>query len=411
MRNRAVLIFAALVAGLLAGLALRALGEIGQVVASALKPAGQLWLNGLRMTLTPMVFCLMTVGAAGIARAADAGRLVAWTLVLFAGLLFAGSILGAVSAEALMALWPVRPIGAPPAIAAISTGEGGLLASLIDLLPINPVASAAQSAMAPLIVFAAIFGAAISRLQDAPRESLLNVMRAVGDAMLIIVGWVLKLAPIGVFALALGAASSVGLAAAAGLIQYSLLLSGVLGLGLIVALTLGLVSGVGPTRFLRAVAAPASLAASTQSSMACLPALVKAARDDLGLPPAFVGALMPMAVTVFRFGNVVGGVSAGLIGARLFGIEPTLTQIIVAICIGVLTNVGVMGLPGPAVLLASYGPIFVALGAPLEALTLLVAIDTLPDILDTTSNVTADLAVTALVSRHAGVGAIESEAG
>jgi len=145
--------------------------------------------------------------------------------------------------------------------------------------------------------------------------------------------------------------------------------------------------------------------------MACLPALVKAARDDLGLPPAFVGALMPMAVTVFRFGNVVGGVSAGLIGARLFGIEPTLTQIIVAICIGVLTNVGVMGLPGPAVLLASYGPIFVALGAPLEALTLLVAVDTLPDILDTTSNVTADLAVTALVSRHAGVGAIESEAG
>ncbi len=135
--------------------------------------------------------------------------------------------------------------------------------------------------------------------------------------------------------------------------------------------------------------------------MACLPALVKAAQEDLGLPPALVGVLMPMAVTVFRFGNVVGGVSAGLIGARLFGIDPGLPQIILAICVGVLTNIGVMGLPGPAVLLASYGPIFIALGAPIEALFLLLAVDTLPDILDTTANVTADLAVTAIIGRVA----------
>ena len=110
---------------------------------------------------------------------------------------------------------------------------------------------------------------------------------------------------------------------------------------------------------------------------------------------------MPLAVTTFRFGNVFGGVAAGLIGAHLFGIHPGVGQILLAIVIGVLTNVGVIGLPGQAVLFAAYGPIFTALGTPIEALTLIIAVFTLPDILDTTCNVTADLAATSLIARLA----------
>jgi len=103
-------------------------------------------------------------------------------------------------------------------------------------------------------------------------------------------------------------------------------------------------------------------------------------------------------------------VSAGLIGARLFGVDPGLSQIALAVGVGVLTNIGVMGLPGPAVLLASYGPIFVALGAPLEALTLLIAVDAIPDILDTTCNVTADLATSAVIARRSGLRSVDREA-
>ncbi len=400
--SRTVWIVLALITGLGAGIVLRAAGPSGLGVAEAIRPIGQLWLNALQMTLTPLVFCLMTVGVAGAARAAGTGRLVAVALAAFIGLLFAGSMLGAAAAEGFLALWPVHAIRSAPALSALTTnGSPSLVSEILTLVPTNPVAAAAQSAMTPLIVFAAFFGAAISRLSGEDGDRLIGFFRAAGDALLTIVGWVLRLAPLGIFVLAVGAAASVGLAAAGGLIQYALLLSAVLALGVVAALGLGLASGVGPGRFLRAVAAPAALAASTQSSMACLPALVKAAQEDLGLPPALVGVLMPMAVTVFRFGNVVGGVSAGLIGARLFGIDPGLPQIILAICVGVLTNIGVMGLPGPAVLLASYGPIFIALGAPIEALFLLLAVDTLPDILDTTANVTADLAVTAIIGRVA----------
>jgi Na+/H+-dicarboxylate symporter len=160
-------------------------------------------------------------------------------------------------------------------------------------------------------------------------------------------------------------------------------------------------AGVPPARFFRAALGPQALAASTQSSMACLPALVQAA-ESFELPRPFVATIMPLAVTTFRFGNVCGGVAAGLIGAQLFGIHPGIATISMAILIGVLTNIGVIGLPGQAVLLAAYGPIYTALGAPIESLTLLIAVFTLPDILDTTCNVTADLAATVLIARLGG---------
>jgi Na+/H+-dicarboxylate symporter len=252
--------------------------------------------------------------------------------------------------------------------------------------------------MAPLIVFAAIFGVAVSKLPSTSRRVLIDFFKASADAMLIIVNWVLSAAPIGIFVLTFEAAANVGVGLALGLVQYVLLQSMVLSVGLICATLIGLSSGVRPWRFLKAALGPQALAASTQSSLACLPSLVQAA-EGLDLPRPFVATIMPLAVTTFRFGNVSGGVAAGLIGAHLFGIHPGVGPIVVAIVIGVLTNVGIIGLPGQAVLLAAYGPIFTALGTPIEALTLLIAVFTLPDILDTTCNVTADLAATALIAR------------
>jgi proton glutamate symport protein len=400
-RTRSILL--ALVAGLVCGLALRILIGPDSAVAIFLQPLGELWLNALRMALVPLVFCLMTAGVAGLAdTATGSGKQVGIAVAVFLTLLLAASVVGAGTAEALMSVWPVRPLDitltshssvpatAPPNFARV----------LVDLIPLNPVAAAAQGAMAPLIVFAAIFGIAISRLTSASRRLLTDFFRASADAMLIIVNWVLKVAPIGIFVLTFEATANIGIGLALGLVQYVLLLSMVLGVGLICATLIGFLSGVRPTRFLQGALGPQALAATTQSSMACVSSLIQAA-EALNLPEAFVATIMPLAVTTFRFGNVFGAVAAGLIGAHLFGIHPGIGPIALAIVISVLANIGVIGLPGQAVLLAAYGPVFTALGAPIEALTLLIAVFTLPDILDTTCNVTADLAVTALIARLA----------
>jgi Na+/H+-dicarboxylate symporter len=400
--SRTSSILLALIAGLLAGIVLRFFAGHDNAIAGFLQPVGELWLNALRMTLVPLVFCLMTSGVAGLAdTATGSGKHVAIAVSVFLTLLLAASLIGTGVGEALVTLWPVKPLDtALAAHSALAPPAPNIAKVLVSLVPVNPVAAAAEAAMAPLIVFAAIFGVAISRLPSASRRVLIDFFKASADAMLIIVNWVLSAAPIGIFVLTLEAAANVGLGLALGLVQYVLLLSMVLGVGLICATLLGLASGVRPAHFLRVALGPQALAATTQSSMACLPSLVQAA-ESLDLPRPFVATIMPLAVTIFRFGNVFGGVAAGLIGAHLFGIHPGAGPIALAVLIGVLTNVGVIGLPGQAVLLAAYGPIFSALGTPIEALTLIIAVFTLPDILDTTCNVTADLAATALIARIA----------
>ena len=395
-------IVAALVGGLAAGIGLRlAFGE-HTAFAAVLQPIGELWLNGLRMTLVPLVFCLMTSGMAGLAdTATGGGRLVGIAVTVFVTLLFIASFAGMLSAKALMLLWPVHPLGLAVPVVVATAAPPNFVAMLTSLIPVNPVAAAAEAAMAPLIVFAAIFGLAVSRLPPATRSLLVNFFSASADAMLVIVGWVLRVAPLGIFVLSFEAAASVGVGAALGVFQYVVLLSAVVVVGLVCATLIGLLSGVPPARFFRAALAPQALAASTQSSMACLPALVEAA-EALKLPRAFVGSIMPLAVTTFRFGNVFGGVAAGLIGAHLFGLNPGIGPIALAVLIGVLTNIGVIGLPGQAVLLAAYGPIFTALGTPIEALTLLIPVFALPDILVTVCNVTGHLGATSLVARLSG---------
>ena len=393
-RGQTLRLLAALVLGVAAGLLVRRMGWLG--AAAATGQLGQLWLNGLRMTLVPLVFCLMTAGVANIARTAAGGRVARVAVSVFLALLLLGSVLGVLTMLGLMRLWPVAALRV--AAAGSQVTPPSLLGEFVALVPSNPIAAAAEAAMAPLIVFAAVFGAAIARIEERWTTLLLEVLNAISAALLVVVGWVLRLAPAGIFCLLVATVATVGADGAKGLVQYAVLTSIVPAVGIVVAQIVGLFSGVGPLRFARAAATPQTLALTTQSSSACLPALLEAAAA-LELPPAILSAIVPLAVTTFRFGNVFTAVAVGLVGANLFGVHPTAAQIVTALLLGILTNVGSVGVPGAAVLLAAWGPIFLALGAPLEALTLYIAIITVPDMLITVGNVTADLAATALIAR------------
>jgi proton glutamate symport protein len=395
-RSQTLPLLVALVCAIAGGLLARRFGVHGVQTAQVLGQLGQLWLNGQRMPLVPLIFCLMATGVASIARTAAGGAVARIAIAVFAALLLLASVLGALIALGLTALWPIAALRAAVPAAA-TAAPPSLLAEFVSLVPSNPIGSAAEGAMAPLIVFAAIFGAATLRLRSTWATLLLDMLNAIAAAMLVIIGWVLRLAPIGIFCLLFATVTSVGTDAATGMLQYCLFASIVPLAGILIVEAVGLLSGVGPSRFARAALAPQTLAATTQSSTACLPALLEAA-TALHLPPPIVAAIMPLAVATFRFGNVIAAMGTGLFGANLFGIHPSAARIAAAAGIGILTNVGSVGVPGAAVLFAAWGPVFLALGAPLEALTLYVAVITVPDILITTANVTGDLAATSLIA-------------
>jgi proton glutamate symport protein len=157
--------------------------------------------------------------------------------------------------------------------------------------------------------------------------------------------------------------------------------------------------GVGLARFARAAMGPQAVAAGTTSSMATLPAMIEAAETGLDCPASVAGAVLPLAVSTFRFGNVILITGTALFAANAAGVHPNVAQIAIAGFVVILTNIGVVGLPAAAVLYAAEAPAFQAIGAPLELLPLLIALSAIPDILDTVCNVTADLAVTTVVRR------------
>jgi proton glutamate symport protein len=391
-----------LVGGIGLGVLLKAFAS-PEVIAAAqqLQPLGQLWLNALQMSLVPLVFCLMVCGVAAVARTTASGRMLGSTIGVFAGLLVLAGVLGVLLAWGLMALWPLAPTGRALLHAPVLAPQTpGLIEQLLGFVPVNPVAAAANGTMTPLVVFSAIFGAALASVRTSAADALLDMLKSAGDALLVIIGWVLRAAPVGVFLLALSAILHVGLGLAAGLLHFLAMLCIILVLGIVAAMLIGAYGGgVGLRRFAGAAFAPQALAVSTQSSMACLPVLLRSARERLGLPEALVDAVLPLAVSTFRFGNVLHGVSTALVAAWFCGLHPGPGQIALAIGVTILTNVGVVGVPGAAVVFAAFGPAFLIMGAPIELIALLLAVYTVPDILDTTANVTADLAATAVVAR------------
>jgi Na+/H+-dicarboxylate symporter len=275
------------------------------------------------------------------------------------------------------------------------------------MVPTNPIAAAANDAILPLIVFTTVFAFALTRLPDEPRLLLTRFFRAISDTMLVIINWVLWLAPLGVFALAYVVGARAGASAFGALLHYIFLVSSVGLTILILAYPVGVIGGrVSLPAFARAVAPSQAVAISTQSSLASLPAMLRGSHA-LGVPVAASGVILPLAVAVFRATGSGMNLAVALYVAHWFGVHLGPAQIAVGLAAGTLTTIGSVSLPGQISFVTSIAPICLAIGVPIEPLVLLVAVETIPDIFRTVGNVTMDVAVTATVARRSGFDASE----
>ena len=411
----------ALAAGLVAGAAAEAYGIPGGTGTIALiEGLGQLWLNALRMTIIPLVFALLVTGIASIADAAATGRVALKAVGVFALLLVGAAVYGIAASQGLHALWPIDPEGARLLLAGTSgdaavrenLGGGGLVAFLTSLAPANPIRAAADNAILGVVVFAIVFGFATTRLPDRLRQPLTVFFEAVAEAMIVIVHWVLRAAPVGVFALSLGVGLRAGLGAAGVLGHYiALVVLALIGLILITYVVAVLFGRISLGRFARAAAPAQVVAFSTQSSLACLPVMVERAIDHLGVSQATAGLVLPLAVAVFRITSTVANLAVCIYLAHLYGIPLTAGVLFAGAVTALAISIGTVGLPGQVSFFTSIAPIALAMGLPLEVLPLLLAVEVVPDIFRTVGNVTADLAAARIVEGRDAEADAEAAAG
>ena len=374
--------------------------------AEAVSVLGALWLDALRMTIVPLIFAVLVAAIAQMAETAAVGPLARRALFLFAGLIIAAGIYSLFATHAALALWPISEASAESLIAAAGPAPEGagaldLAAWAQSLVPTNIVAAAAEDAVLPVVVFACIFGLAVTRLPAEQRRPLAGFFQAVAAAMIVIVQWVLLLAPVGVFGLSVSLGLTAGFETLGVLAQYVLIVSGVTIGIILIALLLGLLfSGIEPARYLRGAAPVQVIAASTQSSLASLPAMLTAALGPLRIKPEVAEFVLPLAVAVFRMTSPVANLAVVVFLTHLYGVEVSLWQWAAALAVAFAVSVSSVGLPGQTSFFASIAPICVTVGLPVTLLPLLLAVEVIPDVFRTIGNVTADLSAAAILNRR-----------
>ncbi|MGE0435460.1 MAG: dicarboxylate/amino acid:cation symporter [Steroidobacteraceae bacterium] len=400
-------IVAALLVGMACGVAIAATGATTFAwLVAALEPIGTLWLNALRMTVIPLVVALLITGIASAVETAATGRLAGRAIALFVAGYVLSVVIGAAFMQGTLALWPLDD-AARIALRAGASADTTVVPAmpppgewLTGLIPVNPVASAVSGTMLPLVVFSVFFGFAAARLATAQRAPLVGFFQATGDAMLVIVHWVLWAAPVGVFVLALGVGLRGGLTAAGGIVYYLVLLCAVGLLLAVMAYPCAVAFGrVSIARFARAAAPAQVVAFSTQSSLASLPAMLTGARETLGVSERVSSITLPLAVTLFRVSSPSMNLAVVLFVAHVYGIAVGATVLAAGMLVAAVNSLSSVGLPGQTSFFTGTVPIALAMGMPLELLPVLLAVEVVPDIFRTVSNVTADMAVAAIVER------------
>jgi len=404
-----VAILTALIGGLLLGIAAAGIDAPWRDPATRTALViGGLWLDALKMTVIPLIIALLVTGIVGSAEAARAGGLATRSILWFVVVLTASAIFGGVMMPALLALFPLPESAAEALRVGLASVDPGATAGAVptaadflrSVIPPNVIAAAAEDKILPLVVFTAIFGFAMTRIEAPKRKALAGLFDAIAATMLVIIGWVLWIAPAGVLALAFAVGAGAGAAALGAIAHYVVMIS-LLGLLIVIAsYGIAVIFGRVPLGvFARAMVAPQAVAISTQSSLASLPAMLTAAKA-MGVRDTSADVTLPLAVALFRATGPAMNFGVAFYVAHWFGIDPSPLQMVAAIALASVMSYSAVSLPGQISFVTSIAPIALALGVPIEPLALLIAVETIPDIFRTLGNVMMDVSVTAAVDRQ-----------
>ncbi len=398
-------VLVALIAGLALGVG-ASVSDLGALTTLVhwIEPLGTLFINAIRMTIIPLVVSSLIVGVTSAPDTRTIGRLGGRALLFMLVSLVIACSLGVLAAGPAFSMLSIDPAASTALRASASVGAkaSGTMPSfaqwVVDLVPANPIKAAADGAMLQLIMFAITFGIALSHIEVSRRAAVVRLCEGILDASITLVHWVLKLAPIGVFALAVPLAARMGLSVAGALATYIAVVSVLTTILIALLYPVAVIGGrISLGTFARAAFPAQAMAFSGRSSLAAMPAMITATRDTLALPPQIAGFLVPLLTATFRIGAGVGQTVPIVFIAHLYGITLGPAQLATVAITAVLVSFSVPGIPGGTII--AMVPVLMAAGLPIEGAGIMLGVDTIPDMFRTTANVTGDMTAAVVLGR------------
>ncbi|GJM44763.1 MAG: glutamate:proton symporter [Gemmatimonadota bacterium] len=393
-------IFIAMALGILVG----RLG--GSAAASKVAWMGQVFVSLLKMIIVPLVFTSIVKGVGSVGGGLGLGRLFGKTmgyyvlssfLAIAVGLLFVNLIQPGVGADITGAAKAELPeLEAPNSV-------GDLL---LRMVPTNVAASAASGDMLGIIFFCILFGAAIACLPDSSRESVLNLFDGAFQAMMTLTGWIIRLAPLGVFGLITRVVGETGFEAFQALALYMLTIACGLTVHMFITLPILLIvlGRINPRIHFRNMLEPLTMAFSTSSSGATLPVTLRTVETKVGVSNRVSSFVLPMGATVNMDGTALYECAGALFIAQVMGAELGLAQQGLVVITALLASIGAAAVPSAGLVIIFLVTDAVGLRGPEVELIVgtMFAIDRPLDMYRTAVNVFSDSCGAAIVARSEG---------
>lgn len=354
---------------------------------------GDIFVRSLKMLVVPLVFVSLVCGSSSLGDSARIGPIAGKTLLYYIG---TTAVAVSVALLAAVIVQPGSGVEINTAASFEPTPAPPLKQVFVDMFPSNPVAAMAEGKMLQIIVFALLFGYAISHAGEAGKR-IASFFSDLETVVMRVVAILMELAPWGVFALLARLFSDMGLGAILDLGAYFLTVLAVLLLhGMVTySLVLKTLTGLPPAVMLRKMRSVWAFAFSTASSGATLPITLRTVEKKLGVHNTVAGFTVPLGATINMDGTAIMQGVATVFIAGVYGVDLSLGSYVTVILTATLASVGTAAVPGVG--LITLAMVLEQAGLPLEGIALIIGVDRLLDMVRTAVNVTGDATASVVV--------------
>ncbi|MFZ4507167.1 MAG: dicarboxylate/amino acid:cation symporter [Fimbriimonas sp.] len=383
------------------------------VATNLAKPTGDVFLTLIFMVVVPLLFSALVLGVCELGDAAKVGKIGFLSLlmtillsgtavgigILGVNLVAPGKHLSEAQRTELIATYSDQKQGAKSIEAAKKEPEDPPVLGIIPKNPFKEMNRALEGGLLPFMFFALVFGVALASVEPEKALPLKAVLEALFATTQRMIEFAMRLAPYGVFALIFRTTATLGfdLFRAVGLYVALVLVALALHLFGVYSLVLRFIAKRDPALFFRQIWLVILTAFSTSSSNATLPAAMKAAQEDVGLPRNISSFVLTVGATANQNGTALFEGITILFLCQLFGIDLSLAQQFTVMGLAIAAGIGTAGIPGGA--WPMIATVLATLGVPAEAIGIVFGIDRILDMSRTVVNVVGDITIAACVSR------------